>query len=197
MHSLLFIGEFRSQAPHVHEIVAHGFDLLLVLTRVAVIEKMRVSRMGRAETGCVFDRAPMLFRSRRHLGRVGEQAVSIGTEPAVETLQKIQVFQAGSIVNEIVRAPNLGNSVDREANSLVNNQEKIEQPERNDAGINDRRGEVRQESSLQQVRRQPVLGVPVLRKDAFLEPALSLSPSGTETLFLFPPERSEALSPRT
>src|ERR1035438_10184314 len=121
---------------------------------------MPVARMRRAEALCVFDGAPVLFGSRGDFGGIGEQSVSVRAEGAVQALQKIQIFQIPSIVNEIVRAPDLWDSVNREADALVNGQEQIEQKKRNDAGVDDGRREVGQKSSLQKVGWEPSLLFP-------------------------------------
>ena len=133
----------------------------------------------------VLNRAPMLFGSSRHFRRVREKGISVGTESAVEPFQKVQIFERSPIENEIIRTFDLWNSINREAYALIDSQKKIEQAERNDDGINDRRGHVRQDARLRQVGQEKMLEAPVFREDGFFEASFPIGKAILKFLFLF------------
>lgn len=114
--------------------------MVAVVGGIAVIEEMRVARMGCAEALCVLDRTPVLLGSGRDFDAVGEQTVSIGTKSAVEAFKKIEVLELGTIEDEVVGTPDLWDSIDWETYALIDGQEEIEEEERDDAGIDDGRG---------------------------------------------------------
>lgn len=74
-----------------------------------------------------------------------------------------------AVENEVVAATYFRNSVDGEANALVHKQEEIEQAERDDTRVNDRRRQHHEEARVHDVRRQPCLQLALLGNDAFFE----------------------------
>jgi hypothetical protein len=72
---------------------------------------------------------------------------------------------------------------------LVDPQEKIQQAERNEANVNQRRRDERQEARMQNVRRQWVFELPVLKKNLLFEPEFAIGPVVAKIPFPSPPAR--------
>jgi hypothetical protein len=77
----------------------------------------------------VFYGAPMLLGSRRDLHDVRSYSVCIGAVHAVDPLNSVQKAKPAAVKNDVISAPNLGDSEDRKANGLVERNEEVEQQE--------------------------------------------------------------------
>ncbi len=133
----------------------------------------------------MLDGTPVLLRSSRYFGPIGEHTIPIRAVGAIEALQKVEIFEPASIEDKIVRASHLRDSIHREADALVHCQEQIEQAERNDGGIDDGRRQVRQKTRVQKVRGESQLEAPVLRKRRWFEASSPVGPVILKRPFLF------------
>src|SRR5580700_1748442 len=85
----------------------------------------------------VLDGTPVLLGAGGHFSYVSAHAIYIGAVVAVEALQNIQVFQPAPIKDDIVRAFHTGNSIDREAEDLVEQDDEVFQKEPQTTEIDD------------------------------------------------------------
>jgi hypothetical protein len=69
----------------------------------------------------------MLFGSTRDFSDVREQSVRVGTVDTANLLDGVEVGQTASIEDEVVSASNLRNSIDGEANCLIDGDGKVQQ----------------------------------------------------------------------
>ena len=133
--------------------------------------------MQRPETARVFDRAPMLFRSRRNFAAICEKTVAVRAVDAVDAFNEVQILEPAPVEDQIIRALSLWNAIHREANRLINSQEKVEQEERNDATINDRRCQDREDAGIQNIPSQRRFEPPVLSQNRLFELDLAPGPA--------------------
>ena len=75
---------------------------------------MAIARVWLRQGMRVFDRTEVLFGSGRDFGDVRDQAARIGTIDAADFLDCVQIGQA--VENQVISPPDLGDSIDREAN---------------------------------------------------------------------------------
>src|SRR5580700_9489885 len=104
--------------------------------------------MDRLEAARVLDRAPMLFRSSRNFAGIREEAVAVRAVDAVDPLHQVQVPELASIEDKVIRARDLWNAINREANRLINDQEEIDQQKWNDTHVDYRRRQNREEGGI-------------------------------------------------
>jgi hypothetical protein len=67
----------------------------------------------------MFDRAPMLLGPPHDLSGVGNKPVSVRTVCAIKTFQIVKIKQFASIKDQIVRAMDFRDSIDRETNCVI------------------------------------------------------------------------------
>ncbi len=119
--------------------------MLAVRGRIPVREEMRIPVVSVLHSARVFDGAPVLFRSARDFDDIRQHSVGVGAIHAIQSLEKVQISQFVPVNRDEVLAASLRYAVDREANGLVNGNEKIGEHERNEAGVYEWGGEDREE----------------------------------------------------
>jgi hypothetical protein len=87
----------------------------------------------------MLDRTKVLFASRRYFGDEGEQSVGIRAINATDLLDRVQIGQPPAIEDQVVFPSNLGNSIDREADTLIEGNRGVKQQKGKHANVNERR----------------------------------------------------------
>jgi len=114
----------------VFEVAAHLFNPSPVAFGIAVIKKILITAVNALHAKSVLDRTPILFRPRGDFGCKGENAVGIAAIFAIQFFDKIEIREPPAVEQDEVRAPRLGNAVDRETHRLVDRQHQIEKTDR-------------------------------------------------------------------
>src|ERR1035441_7489470 len=96
---------------------------------VSVRQKRRVSGMRFFQCVSMLDRTKMLLRARRNFRNHGEQSVGIRTINASDLLHRVQIGQPPPIEDQVVSPRNLGYSVDRKADKLVEGNRNVNRSE--------------------------------------------------------------------
>src|ERR1035441_8714274 len=99
----------------------------------------------------MLDRTEILFAPRGDFGNQGEQSVGIRAINATDLLDGVQIGQPPAIEDQVVFRPNLGNSVDWEADKLVDGNSGVKQQKRKNATVNERRRQDYQQARIPDV----------------------------------------------
>src|SRR5579863_8584515 len=136
---------------------------------------MSVAIMDVLNSPRMFDGAPVLLGTPCNFHDVGEQTVRIGAVHAIQTLEGVQVPQFVAVNRQVIPAPRFGYAVNGKAHGLIRGNEQIQQRERNNASVDKRRRENREESRMQDISHQRSLQSAVLPLDFLREPDLAVA----------------------
>ena len=89
----------------------------------------------------VLDRAPVLLGAGGDLARVGDQAGGVAAIGAVEFLERVEIRQLGAVEDDVIAAPDLADAVERETDGVVDGQAEVENRQRHDEAVDERRRE--------------------------------------------------------
>ena len=107
--------------------------------------------MGALHATEVLDRTPVLFRSRGNLRHVSQDSVGVGAVLAVDLLDQVQVLEMVPVKGQILPSPHIRDAVDRKAQPLIETANQVQQGDRDETGVNDRRGDQDQEAGTQHI----------------------------------------------
>src|SRR5271154_3735612 len=135
---------------------------------------MRIPVVSVLDPARVFDRAPVLLRPACNFDHVCQHPVGVRAIHAIQPLEEVQISQFVAVNCDEVLTASFRNAIDRETNGLVNGNKKIGQHERNETSVNERGGEDREESGMQNVTGKRGLELSVLALDVLREPDFAI-----------------------
>ena len=74
----------------------------------------------------VLDGTEMLFRAGSDLDDVSKESVGVRTIDAPDFFDRVEILQAAAVKNQIIPSRDFGDSVDREANRLIDGDRQIQ-----------------------------------------------------------------------
>ena len=121
--------------------------------------------MRRRNATRVLDGAPVLLGTGGDFSDVGDETVSVGAIVAIEAFEEVEVTEFAAVEEDVGIARDFRDAVDRKRKRLIDGDEKIEQQKRDDAGVDERRGERDEKSGLADVAPQGSLQLAMLSLD--------------------------------
>ena len=153
----------------IFEITADFFEPFAPVFGIAVIQKMAVTAVPGLETEGMFDGAPILFGASGDFLDVSDDAVDVFAIAAIEPFDAIEITQMAPVHDDIILAPDLGNSVNGETDELVKVGNQVQQQDREKAQPDDGRGNDAEEFCRAQIFGESEGQYSVLANRRFLE----------------------------
>src|ERR1035437_6598490 len=115
----------------------YGIRLLSVGLGIAVRQELRVSGMRLGHCVSMLDRTKVLLGSSRDFSDKSEQSAGIGAIYTSDLLDGIQIGQFSTVEDQVVFPPNLGNSVNRKADKLIDGNRSVKQQKGKRTNVNE------------------------------------------------------------
>lgn len=139
---------------YIFEIATYFFNAFSVGIGIAIRKKMTITAVQRARFAGVLDRAPVLLGPGGYLLDIGNEPVEIPAVHAIYFFNEIQVRQGMAIDDDIVAAPDFGDTVHRKAHGMIEGENQVQKNRRNQAGPDDRRGKDVQQGRFEEIGMQ-------------------------------------------